>query len=97
MFRRLRRSRRCAGRRQRWSELLGPRAQAAEVDGEVCSGQNMAAGFNQRVRGASRDDTEAIRARNRKMAKGFTRSTCAGGFVNSGERDSATPVTRSLG
>jgi hypothetical protein len=31
------------------------------------------------------------------MAKGFTRSTCAGGFLNSGERDLASPVTRALG
>jgi hypothetical protein len=31
------------------------------------------------------------------MAKGFTRSTRAGGFGNSGERDSASPVTWALG
>jgi hypothetical protein len=96
-FRRSRRSRRCAGWRQRRSELLGPRAQAAEVDGDACSGQTTAGEFNQWARGAPRDDTEAIRARNRKMAKGFTRSTRAGGFGNSGERDSASPVTWALG
>jgi hypothetical protein len=38
-----------------------------------------------------------MRATNREMVKGFTRSTCAGGFLNSGERDLATPVTRALG
>ena len=35
-----------------------------------------------------------MRATNREMVKGFTRSTCAGGFLNSGERDWATPVMR---
>ena len=35
-----------------------------------------------------------MRATNREMVKGFTRSTCAGGFLNSGEHDWATPVTR---
>jgi hypothetical protein len=34
---------------------------------------------------------------NREMVEGFTRSTCAGGFLNSGERDSATPVMQALG
>jgi hypothetical protein len=31
------------------------------------------------------------------MVKGFTRSTRAGEFLNSGERDLASPVTRALG
>ena len=35
-----------------------------------------------------------MRATNREMVKGFTRSTCAGGFLNSSEHDWATPVTR---
>jgi hypothetical protein len=38
-----------------------------------------------------------VRATNREMVKGFTRSTCAGEFLNSGERDLASPVTRALG
>ena len=38
-----------------------------------------------------------MRATNREMVKGFTRSTCAGGFLNSDERDLASPVTRALG
>ena len=38
-----------------------------------------------------------MRATNREMVKGFTRSTCAGGFLNSGERDWAIPVTRGPG
>jgi hypothetical protein len=38
-----------------------------------------------------------MRATNREMVKGFTRSTCAGEFLNSGERDLASPVTRALG
>jgi hypothetical protein len=46
------RSCRCAGRRQRWLELLWPRAQAAEVVGGTCSGQTTAVGFNQGARGA---------------------------------------------
>jgi hypothetical protein len=34
---------------------------------------------------------------NRKMAQRFTRSTCAGGVPNSGERDCAFPVAGVLG
>jgi hypothetical protein len=34
---------------------------------------------------------------NREMVKGFTRSTRAGEFLNSGERDLASPVTRAPG
>ena len=37
-----------------------------------------------------------MRATNREMVKGFTRSTRAGEFLNSGERDLASPVTRAL-
>jgi hypothetical protein len=43
---RSRRSRRCAGRRRRWSELPWPRAQAAEVVGGSYSGQTTMVGFN---------------------------------------------------
>jgi hypothetical protein len=35
-----------------------------------------------------------MRARNWKTVQGLTRSTCAGGFLNSSEHDWATPVTR---
>jgi hypothetical protein len=35
---RLRRSRRGTGRRRRWSESAGPRAQAGEFVGDECSG-----------------------------------------------------------
>ena len=35
-----------------------------------------------------------MRATNWKTVQGLTRSTCAGGFLNSGERDWAIPVTR---
>jgi hypothetical protein len=35
-----------------------------------------------------------MRARNWKTVQGLTRSTCAGGFLNSGEHDWAIPVTR---
>jgi hypothetical protein len=38
-----------------------------------------------------------MRATNREMVKGFTQSTRAGEFLNSGERDLASPVTRALG
>jgi hypothetical protein len=34
---------------------------------------------------------------NWKMVQRLTRSTCAGGFLNSGEHDCAIPVTRVLG
>jgi hypothetical protein len=34
-----------------------------------------------------------MRATNWEMVQRLTRSTCAGGFVNSGEHDCATPVT----
>jgi hypothetical protein len=35
-----------------------------------------------------------MRAKNWKTVQGLTRSTCAGGFLNSGEREWAIPVTR---
>jgi hypothetical protein len=94
---RSRRSRQCAGRRQRWLELLWPRAQAAEVVGGTCSSQTTTVGFNQSVRGAPLGDVEAMRARNREMVQWFTRSTCSGRFTNSGERDCTVPVGLVLG
>jgi hypothetical protein len=94
---RSRRSRWCAGQRRRWPELLWPRAQAAEVVGGTCSGQTTAVGFNQSARGALLGDVEAMRARNREMVQWFTRSTCSGGFTNSGERDCTVPVGLILG
>jgi hypothetical protein len=89
---RSRRSRRCAGRRRRWLELLWPRAQAAEVVGGTCFGQTTAVGFNQGARGAPLGDVEAMRARNQEMVQWVTRSTCSGGVTNSGERDRTVPV-----
>jgi hypothetical protein len=86
------RSRRCAGRRRRWLELLWPRAQAAKVVGGTCSGQTTAVGFNQGARGAPLGDVEAMRARNREMVQWITRSTCSGRVTNSGERDLTIPV-----
>jgi hypothetical protein len=94
---RSRRSRRCAGRRRRWLELLWPRAQAAEIVGGTCSGQTMAVGFNQGARGAPLGDVEAMRARNREMVQWVTRSTCAGRVTNSSERDRTVPVGLVLG
>jgi hypothetical protein len=38
-----------------------------------------------------------MRATNWEMVQRLTRSTCAGGFLNSGEHDCAIPVTRVLG
>ena len=38
-----------------------------------------------------------MRATNWKMVQRLTRSTCAGGFLNSGEHDCAIPVMRVLG
>jgi hypothetical protein len=89
---RSRRSRRCAGRRRRWPELLWPRAQATEVVSGTCSGQTTAVGFNQSARGAPLGDVEAMRARNREMVQWITRSTCSGGVTNSDERDLTAPV-----
>jgi hypothetical protein len=94
---RSRRSRRCAGRRRRWLELLWPRAQTAEVVDGTCSGQTMAVGFNQGARGAPLGDVEAMLARNREMVQWITRSTCSGGVTNSGERDLTVPVGLVLG
>jgi hypothetical protein len=94
---RSRRSRRCAGRRRRWLELLWPRAQAAEVVGGTCSSQTTAVGFNQGARGAPLGDVEAMRARNREMVQWITRSTCSGGVTNFGEHDLTVPVGLVLG
>ena len=82
------------------SEVAGaawPRAQAAKVVGDTCSGQTTAVGFNQSARGAPLCDVEAMRARNREMVQWFTRSTCSGGVTNSGERDRTVPVGLVLG
>ncbi len=38
-----------------------------------------------------------MRATNWEMVQRLTRSTCAGGFLNSGEHDWAIPVTRAPG
>jgi hypothetical protein len=65
---RSRRSRRCAGRRRRWPELLWPRAQAAEVVGDTCSSQTTAVGFNQSARGAPLGDVEAMRKESRNVS-----------------------------
>jgi hypothetical protein len=89
---RSRRSHRCAGRRRRWLELLWPRAQAAEVVGGSCSRQTTTVGFNQSAQGAPRGDVEAMHARNRKMVRWFTWSTCSGGVTNSGERERTVPA-----
>jgi hypothetical protein len=94
---RSRRSRRFAGRRRRWLELLWPRAQGVEVIGGNCSGQTTAVGFNQGARGAPLGDVKAMRARNREMVQWVTRSTCSGGVMNSGERDHTVPVGLVLG
>jgi hypothetical protein len=94
---RSRRSRRCAGRRWRWPELLWPRAQATEVVSGTCSGQTTAVGFNQSAREAPLGDVEAMRARNREMVQWITRSTCSGGVTNSGERDLTALVGLVLG
>jgi hypothetical protein len=82
------------------SEVAGaawPRAQAAKVVGDTCSGQTTAVGFNQSARGAPLCDVEAMRARNREMVQWFTRSTCSGGVTNSGERECTVPAGLVLG
>jgi hypothetical protein len=94
---RSRRSRRCAGRRRRWLELLWPQAQAAEVIDGTFSSQTTAVGFNQSARGAPLGDVEAMRARNREMVQWFTRSTCSREVTNSGERERTVPVGLVLG
>jgi hypothetical protein len=94
---RSRRSRRCAGQRRRWLELLWPQAQAAEVVVGTCFGQTMAVGFNQGARGAPLGDVEAMRTRNREMVQWITQSTCSGGVTNSGERDLTVLVGLVLG
>jgi hypothetical protein len=65
---RLRRSRRGTGRRQRWSELVDPRAQAGEFIGGERSGVLTAGWFNRLARKALPSDTEVVYARNWKMA-----------------------------
>jgi hypothetical protein len=80
-----------------WLGLLWSRAQAGEVVGGSCSGQTQVVGFNQSARRAPRGDVETMRARNREMVQWITRSTCSGGFTNSGERDCTIPVGLVLG
>jgi hypothetical protein len=75
---RLRRSRRCAGRRRRWSESVGPRAQAGELIGGECPGLTTAEWFKWLTRGALPSDAEVVCARNLEMMQWLTWSTLSG-------------------
>jgi hypothetical protein len=70
------RSRRGTTRRRWWPESAGPRAQAVELIGGVCSGLLTVVGFNPRAREASRGAKESTRARNwRKAHRGCGRTS----------------------
>jgi hypothetical protein len=89
------RSQRGAARRRWWPESAGPRAQAGELVGGVCSSLSTAIHVKPRARGASRDANESTRARNRRITHRGARSTFAGGRVKSGDLDPASPVRQS--
>jgi hypothetical protein len=88
------RSQRGAARRRWWPESVGPRAQAGELVGGVCSGLATAIQVNPRAREASRGANESTHARNRRTHRG-ARSTFTGGRVKSGDLDSASSVRQS--
>jgi hypothetical protein len=89
------RSQRGAARRRCWPESAGPRAQADELVGGVCSGLSATIQVNPRAQGALRGANEATRARNRRITHRGAQSTFAGGRVKSGDLDPASPVRQS--
>jgi hypothetical protein len=89
------RSQRGATRRWCWPESAGPRAQAGELVGGVCSGLSTAIQVNPRARGAPRGANEPTHARNRRLTHRGARSTFAGGRVKSGDLNPASPVRQS--
>jgi hypothetical protein len=90
------RSQRGAARWRWWPESTGPRAQAGELFGGVCSGLSTAIQVNPRARGASRGANESTRARNRRITHRGARFRFTGGRVKSGDLDLASPVRQSL-
>jgi hypothetical protein len=89
---RLRWSRRCAGRRRRWSESVGPRAQAGELVGGECPDLTTTKEFYWLDRRALPSDAEAVCARNLEMVQWLTWSTLSGEQKKSGEDDPVFPV-----
>jgi hypothetical protein len=75
--------------------LAGPRAQAGEHVGSVCSGLSTAIYVNPRARGASRGANESTRARNQRITHCGARSTFVGGRVKSRDLDPASPARQS--
>jgi hypothetical protein len=89
------RSQRGAARRRWLPESAGPRAQAGELVGGVCSGLSTVIPVNPRERGASWGANESTRSRNRRITHRGAWSTFAGGRVKSGDLDPASPVRQS--
>jgi hypothetical protein len=89
------RSQRGAARRRWWSESTGPRAQAGELVGGVCSSLSTAIQVNPRARGAPQGANEPTRARNRRLTQRGAQSTFADGRVKSGDLNPASPVRQS--
>jgi hypothetical protein len=69
-----------------------PRAQAIGLVGGACSGLLTAVELNQSARGASREVSGAVGARNLEMAHRGVQSTRGGGRLESGDGDSVPPA-----
>jgi hypothetical protein len=69
-----------------------PRAQAVGLVGGVCSGLLTAVDLNQSARGASREVSGAVGARNLEMAHRAVRSTRGGSRLESGDGDPVPPA-----
>jgi hypothetical protein len=68
------------------------RAQAGRLVGGACSGLLTAVELNQSARRASREVSGAVGARNWKVAPCAVRSTCGGGWMESGDGNSVPPA-----
>jgi hypothetical protein len=73
-----------------------PRAQAVGLAGGACSGLLTVVESNQSAWGASWEISDAVSARNWRMAHRVTRSTHGGGWPKSGEVALASPVRQCL-
>jgi hypothetical protein len=74
-----------------------PRAQAVGLTGGACCGLLTVVESNQSARGASWEVSDAVGARNWRMAHCVTRSTRDGGRPKSGGVALASPVRQCLG
>jgi hypothetical protein len=74
-----------------------PRAQAVGLAGGACSGLLTTVKSNESAWGASWEVSDAVGARNWRIAHRLTRSTCGGSRSKSGDVALTSPVRQCLG